>query len=141
MHEKKYKIVIDNTVWISSLFGGVCHRLLSEIIDYKNVTIFVCTDLIDEFLISSSYPRVSEKVSQKNIKSLFLILKNRTKHLKLSSVVKINRDLKDDYLLALSKDSYSDYLLTYDYDLLDMEKYKKTKIIEIKDFIKILRTE
>lgn len=139
MHEKKYKIVIDTGVWISGLFGGFSQKWLNEILANKNITVFVCDELIDEFKNSAANAKITKYVSSKIIKAFLIVVQNKTKKLKLSSTVKISRDLNDDYLLALSKDSYSDYLLTYDKDLLVLEVYKKTKIIDIKDFMKILK--
>ena len=46
----------------------------------------------------------------------------------VKSTVKICRDYKDDFLLALVKDGKADYLLSGDKDLLDLKKYGKTQI-------------
>ena len=50
------------------------------------------------------------------------------------SSIDICRDPKDDFLLALAKDGEADYLLTGDKDLLDIQKFGRTKIITITEF-------
>jgi uncharacterized protein len=46
-----------------------------------------------------------------------------------------HRDPKDDYLLALAKDSNADYLTTDDRDLLTLESFEGTVILSYQDFI------
>ncbi len=53
---------------------------------------------------------------------------------KIKSQVKICRDPKDNFLFELSKDGNADFLLTGDKDLLEFEKYGKTKILTITKF-------
>jgi predicted nucleic acid-binding protein len=42
---------------------------------------------------------------------------------------------KDNFLLALAKDGKAHYLLTGDKDLLDLEKFGKTRIVTISHFL------
>ncbi len=51
----------------------------------------------------------------------------------------ISRDPDDDYLLALAENSDSDYLVSGDGDLLDLEE-PRTLIITPRDFHKILES-
>ena len=53
----------------------------------------------------------------------------------VQSIVTICRDPKDNFLLALAKDSKADYLLTGDNDLLDIKNFGKTKIITRNNFL------
>jgi len=54
--------------------------------------------------------------------------------------VSICRDPKDNFLLALSKEGKADYLLTGDKDLLELKKFRKTKIVTITNFFEIMKT-
>jgi hypothetical protein len=54
----------------------------------------------------------------------------------VKSNVKVCRDSKDDFLLALAKDGKADYLLTGDKDLLEIKKNGKTIILMISEFLK-----
>jgi predicted nucleic acid-binding protein len=55
------------------------------------------------------------------------------------SVVDVCRDPDDNYLLALAKDGGADYLLTGDADLLTLKEFGKTKIMQLTDFIKLIK--
>ena len=50
------------------------------------------------------------------------------------SKVDICRDPKDNFLLALAKDSKADYLITGDSDLLTLEQFETTKIVTFSAF-------
>lgn len=53
----------------------------------------------------------------------------------IESVVTVCRDVKDNYLLALAKDTNAHFLITGDEDLLVLSKFGNTQIIRFKDFI------
>ena len=55
--------------------------------------------------------------------------------IEIKSSVSVRRDPKDDFLLSLAKDGKADYLITGDKDLLNLGKFKKTKILTITDFL------
>lgn len=55
--------------------------------------------------------------------------------IKVKSKVKICRDHKDDFLLALAKDGKAAYFLTGDSEILDIEKFEQTIRLKFKDFI------
>jgi len=57
----------------------------------------------------------------------------------VKSKVKVCRDTKDDFLLALSKDGKADYLVTGDKDLLSLNRYRKTDIVTFSKFIEIFK--
>jgi hypothetical protein len=61
------------------------------------------------------------------------------KLIKVVSSVADCRDQKDNFLLNLAIDSYADYLVTGDSDLLTINHIKKTKIVTWNDFIKKLQ--
>lgn len=52
----------------------------------------------------------------------------------VKSTVNVCRDLKDNYLLALAKDSNAHYLITGDLDLLIIKEFERTKIVTYQDF-------
>lgn len=52
----------------------------------------------------------------------------------VSSVVEICKDAKDNFLLALAKDSQADFLVTGDADLLIIKKFEHTEILTYTEF-------
>ncbi|WP_430015956.1 putative toxin-antitoxin system toxin component, PIN family [Microcystis aeruginosa FBCC-A68] len=55
------------------------------------------------------------------------------------SKINICRDAKDNYLLALAKDSQADFLITGDQDLLILQQFGITKIVTYQQFLVICR--
>ncbi|MEH2030170.1 MAG: hypothetical protein V7K67_10930 [Nostoc sp.] len=47
----------------------------------------------------------------------------------------MNGYAKDNYLLALSKDSDANFLLTGDQDLLEIAKFENTEIVTYQEFL------
>jgi putative PIN family toxin of toxin-antitoxin system len=58
----------------------------------------------------------------------------------ITTRLNICRDFKDNYLLSLSIDSQSDYLITGDFDLLTLRQIGKTSILSFRDFEKMAIT-
>ena len=55
--------------------------------------------------------------------------------------VSVCRDKKDNFLLALSSDTRSDYLITGDKDLLVLGTYNNVQIVTIAEFVDLFITE
>ncbi len=55
------------------------------------------------------------------------------------SKINICRNAKDNYLLALAKDSQADFLITGDQDLLILQQFGITKIVTYQQFLVICR--
>jgi len=60
---------------------------------------------------------------------------NHGELIKVKSEVRISRDSKDDFLLALAIDRKASHLITGDEDLLVLKKIKKTEILSISKFL------
>jgi uncharacterized protein len=57
-------------------------------------------------------------------------------------MVDASRDKKDNYLLALSKASKADYLITGDKDLLMLKVFRGTGIVKMSEFLdSVLKSE
>ncbi len=85
-----------------------------------------------------AYPKF--KLTDEDIKSIigeellpFVTIVNvnsRIKHIKA--------DPEDDKFLSLAVDGKADYIVSGDSHLLDVKKYKKFKIVTIKEFLEVL---
>ena len=53
----------------------------------------------------------------------------------ITSEVSLCRDAKDNYLLALAKDSDANFLLTGDKDLLEIAKFENTEIVTYQELL------
>ena len=65
---------------------------------------------------------------------LFSIVEGYAIFIEVNYIVDACRDKKDNYLLALAKESNADFLITGDNDLLIMKQFENTKIITITDY-------
>ncbi len=77
----------------------------------------------ESFFSSMLIEEILEKIHQYSI------------FIKVNSKIDACRDKKDNFLLSLAKDGNADYLLTADYDLLEMNKFENTLIMTITDFL------
>ena len=73
-----------------------------------------------------------------DLDNLVDLIKTIGRIFKITQVPAICRDPKDDYLLELARKSKADYLVTGDIDLLEIENYKGTRIITVKEFDRII---
>lgn len=79
-------------------------------------------------------PKFKKYFTSADLEELLIAISARAHFIEVSGTVKICRDPKDNFLLALAKDGKADYLLTGDKDLLELKKFEKTNIITISEF-------
>ncbi|TRT79446.1 MAG: putative toxin-antitoxin system toxin component, PIN family [Microcystis aeruginosa Ma_AC_P_19900807_S299] len=103
------KVIIDTNLWISFLIG-------KQLAGLKYL-------LIEKTLV----PELLELLS-----IIGLCIETKSK-------INICRDAKDNYLLALAKDSQADFLITGDQDLLILQQFGITKIVTYQQFLVICR--
>jgi putative PIN family toxin of toxin-antitoxin system len=98
----------------------------------------VITDqLIDELRTVTARQKLKKYFDQEKVEELVSLLEIISTKIKLDKVEQICRDPKDDFLLALAKQSKADFLVTGDKDLLELKKYHKTQIVTVNQFIKL----
>jgi len=90
--------------------------------------------LLEEFLEVAKRPKFRRFFSSSDIEDLLELLNEFADFVKVVTKIKMSRDPKDDFLLALAVDGKADILLTGDQDLLVLAKYNNTTIITISDF-------
>ena len=91
-------------------------------------------ELIDEFIEVSERPKFKKYFSSMDMAKLLEIFDTYGEFIKVTSNVKVCRDLKDNFLLSLSVDSQADFLITGNSDLLDLKNFGKTKLLSIAEF-------
>lgn len=133
MQIKQSKIVIDTNLWISYLITKGFKRLDKLIYSDKARLIF-SQELIDEFIAVTQRPKFRKYFSSVDIAKLLEIFGTYGELIKVTSNVLVCRDLKDNFLLSLSFDGHADFLITGDYDLLELKKFGETNILTIAEF-------
>ena len=92
-------------------------------------------ELLNEFLEVVKRPKFRRFFSSTDIENILETIDEYADFIEVKSAIKVCRDSKDNFLLSLSVDGNVDYLLTGDKDLLDLNKFKKTTIITISQFL------
>lgn len=131
--QKPGKIIIDTNIWISFLIGKELQDLKDLIVSDK-VKIITTSQLIDEIKLATSREKLRKYFNKDSVSDLIALLDVVAEKVQIKKVEQICRDPKDDFLLALAKESKANYLITGDKDLLEIKVYSKTQIVTVKQF-------
>jgi len=133
MQKKNDRIIIDTNIWISFLLTNDYSKL-DKILD-SGVTLLFDEVLLEEFIEVAQRPKFKKYFSDSDLEKLYSQILKEGEIIKVSSVISICRDPKDDFLLALAKDGKATHLITGDKDLLEIKVYRKTKIVTISEYM------
>lgn len=134
MPAKTLRLVIDTNLWVSFLITRNYHKLDKIIVNHQAQLLF-SKELLAEFIDVVNRPKLKKYFSKKDVEILLHSLEKNLHLIEVSSTVKLCRDPKDNFLLALAKDGKADYLITGDNDLLVLKKIDTTRIISITEFL------
>lgn len=134
MKAKSDRLVIDTNLWIAFLITNN-YKKLDEKIRRKAVTILFSLELIEEVISVAERPKFRRYFTKHDLKELVDLFDAYGEIVDVISKVDICRDPKDNFLLALAKDSKANYLITGDQDLLDLKKFAGTEIVSMADYL------
>ncbi len=130
---KKHRIIVDTNLWISFLLSKQ-FSFIDKLLKNRNVQLVFSSELLLEFLDVVKRPKLKKYFSKTNIDNLLEIIEEYAVFIQVTSAVDSCRDKKDNFLLALAKDSSANYLITGDNDLLVIKKFEETEIITIAEY-------
>jgi hypothetical protein len=136
--QKASKVIIDTNIWISFLIGKELQDLKDLIVSGK-VKVITTDQLLSEIRLVTSREKLKRYFNQDKVSDLISLLEILAEKVKIKKVEKICRDPKDDFLLALSRESRANYLITGDKDLLDIKVYGRTRIVNVRQFKALIR--
>lgn len=128
------KVIIDTNLWISFLIGKELANLKEWIVD-RTIQVVLCEQIIEEINLVTQRPKLQKYFPATKVQELLDLLRIIGLWIEVTSEVSICRDPKDNYLLALAKDSQADFLITGDADLLSLVNFEGTEILNYKDFL------
>jgi putative PIN family toxin of toxin-antitoxin system len=137
MSQKKDRIIIDTNLWISFLLSKEFGRL-DKIFKDDNIIILFSEELLEEFLIVASRPKFNKYFSQEDLSVLLREIERKVEFIKVTSIVEICRDPKDNFLFSLALDGNATHLISGDKDILSLTKPGQTTIITMADYLKII---
>jgi len=86
-------------------------------------------EILQEIIIVTQRPKLQKYFPRNKVDELIQILQAIGLFIIITTEVSICRDPKDNYLLALAKDSNANFLVTGDQDLLMIERFENTEIV------------
>lgn len=128
------KIIIDTNLWISFLIGKKTD-FLRLLLLRDDITVYICRELVNEFLSVSSRPKIKKYTSTEDIDSTLDLMYSYCQYVAIQIQAKSPvRDVKDLYLLSLAETISADYILTGDKDLLALKQHRDTRIVTLTTF-------
>lgn len=131
---KPIRVIVDTNIWISFIISRKLSALDFLLYSGK-VRILMGHDLISEIERTVEKPKLQKYFLAKGLEEMLVNFDPYIDFVETKNKVKLCRDPKDDFLLELAKDGKAGYIITGDKDLLDLVKFRKTKIITISDFL------
>lgn len=128
------KIVLDTNWLISYVINRENGQLRLVLID-TSISIITTEKQIREFLQKIYHQKFRRYFEIGEALEFIQNFAKRSEFIISISEVKVCRDPKDNYLLALSKDANADFLITGDNDLLSIGRFENTVICNLSDFI------
>ncbi|MBE8994406.1 putative toxin-antitoxin system toxin component, PIN family [Microcystis aeruginosa] len=116
------KVIIDTNLWISFLIGKQLASLQYLLTEKTLVPIF-SPQLLNEINLVTKRPKLQKHFPESKVQELLEFLNIIGLCIETKSKINICRDAKDNYLLALAKDSQADFLITGDQDLLILQQF------------------
>ncbi|MFM7600663.1 MAG: putative toxin-antitoxin system toxin component, PIN family [Pseudanabaena sp.] len=120
------KVIIDTNLWISFLIGKQLSSLKGLLVEGIIQPVF-SQQLLDEINLVTQRPKLQKYFSSEKVRDLIEFLRGIGLLIEIQSRVFICRDAKDNYLLALARDSQADYLI--------LKNFEGTEILTYHDFI------
>lgn len=130
---KGHKIIIDTNLWISFLLTKQ-YAFLDALLNKRKVKLIFSDELLAEFFEVVQRPKLSKYFQNKDLEQLIELINLYAEFYTVKSTVDFCRDEKDNFLLALAKESNADFLITGDKDLLVIKKFENTEIVTIVEY-------
>jgi putative PIN family toxin of toxin-antitoxin system len=133
---KKHRVVIDTNLWISFLISRK-FETLDSFFKLDSITLIFSEQLLEEFVEVAKRPKFEKYFSLSDLMILLNSIYPIAEFVEVTSNVEICRDKNDNFLLSLSKDSNANYLVSGDKDLLEIQKFGKTRIVTMSEFLSL----
>jgi putative PIN family toxin of toxin-antitoxin system len=134
---KTIKIIIDTNLWISFLIGKELKQL-QNLLSEETIQVVVSEEILGEIILVTQRPKLQKYFPPNKVNELIQLLRTIGLFVNIKSEVSLCRDAKDNYLLALAKDSDANFLLTGDQDLLVLHPFRGISIVNAHDFLTMI---
>jgi len=132
------RAVIDTGVFVSALIRpqGRTGAVLQALKD-KRFTLIYSTDILVEIIdvLGRDNFRSKYHISPDGIAALIDLIRLRGELVIPSQKVTVCRDPKDDIFLEAALEGEAEYIVSGDFDLLDMKSFENTPILRVAEFL------
>ena len=135
MLEKRDRVIFDTNIWISYLISDEFSSLDTLIID-QYIDLIYSEELLEEFVAVARREKFSRYFTENDINYLVDGLLKFAEFFDVKSNFNLCRDPKHNFLLSLSFDAQATHLITGDKDLLEIEYFYGTRILDYAGYIK-----
>jgi putative PIN family toxin of toxin-antitoxin system len=136
---KKVKVVFDTNVWISIFLQKA---LSSEYPQVKNRSIiYASPDILLEISKVLLYPKIADILKEAHISSKEVLRVIKSNVLIIEPTTKLNLieyDPEDNKIVECALAAEADFIVTGDKHLLELGKFKKTKILKPREFLDLI---
>jgi hypothetical protein len=127
--EKRIKVIFDTNIWISYLIGYQLSGL-TELLTSQKIELVLSEQLRTEIIAVAHRKKLQKYFSEQKVKELLKLMDFIGTDYEVLNYPNVCRDPKDDFLLGLIEVSQADFLVTGDQDLLELNPFEGTEIIE-----------
>jgi uncharacterized protein len=141
LKKRKLKLVLDTNVWVSAMIWGGSPARIIEAAEKRIVCLITSDEILDEISRTLMRPKLKRScdlkgISQQQVTEAVLRLSMLVEV--KSKIHVVREDPADDKVIECAVDSKADYIVSGDNHLLKIGSYKKTRIVSVRQFLKIL---
>jgi uncharacterized protein len=132
---KKVKVVFDTNVWLSIFMNKIITEEFSK--NKQNLTIYVSEGILLEISKVIFYPKIAEILKKSNFTPRETIRAIKANSKKVEPNLKLyvsDRDVTDNIILECALASGADFIVSGDRHLLEVGKFRKTRILTPREF-------
>jgi uncharacterized protein len=135
------KVVIDANVWVSSLWSDGKPRRIRERFERGEFQLVFAEELLEECREVLARPKFAQQINTEQTALVLELIRKRATFIQLPSVIPaISNDPSDDKYLVCADLGFCDFLVSGDPDLLNIDTYRSTKIVNPADFLDLLKS-
>lgn len=131
------RVILDTNIWISYLISSKLANI-DLLLENGVIRLIFSEESLEEFIDVANQPKFRKFFTPEDIAVLLGLFTYFAEMVEVKSEVVQCRDFKDNFLLALAKDSHADYLITGDMDLLEIGSFESTRILTWSEFEKVV---
>lgn len=131
------KVVLDTNIFVSSIFWekGAPHKVVEYALD-KKIRVFTSVEILRE--LEKVLRRDFEEPDDLIHRQVSLIFEYADVIMSTIKVDVVKKDPDDNKIIACALSCDADYIVTGDNHLLDIEEYKRIKIVTPRKFVEIM---